>query len=232
VQNVAIIFGASRGIGAATAARYQATGFTVIATYRDHPGPAGTDHRPCDVTDPDAIRATLHYAQDTYGRCDVVVMNAGIVSQSLLVRLSRDELRRVFETNTFAAFDVVREAGTIMRRQKNGSIVLIASESAKAGIPGAAHYTASKAALEGLMRSAMWEYGPNGVRINVVSPGSTETDMFASVTDDNRQELLKRTPLRRFAQPDEIADAIFWVSQSTYLTGANIPVTGGEGLGC
>ncbi|MFP4854662.1 SDR family NAD(P)-dependent oxidoreductase, partial [Paraburkholderia sp. BR14264] len=108
---------------------------------------------------------------------------------------------------------------------------LVSSESSRAGIPGSSHYTASKAALEGFARSAMWEYGPRGIRINVVAPGSTETDMFAAVDDAHRQQLLARTPLGRFAEAAEVAEVIAWVAQSTYLTGACIPVTGGEGLG-
>ncbi len=117
----------------------------------------------------------------------------------------------------------------MMHRQRSGAIVLVSSESSRAGIPGSSHYTASKAALEGFARSVMWEYGPRGIRINVVAPGATETDMLAAVDDENRRALLARTPLGRVAQPEEIAEVISWVAQSTFLTGACIPVTGAKG---
>jgi beta-ketoacyl ACP reductase len=165
------------------------------------------------------------------GRLDVLVINAAVAPQELLVRMSAASARDVFEVNTIAAMMAVKHATKVMNRQRCGSIVLVASESAKTGIPGSSHYTASKAALEGFMRSVMWEYGPRGIRINTVAPGPTETDMIAPMTSENRARLLERIPLGRVAQPEEIADVIYWVSGSTYLHGAVIPVTGGEGFG-
>jgi NAD(P)-dependent dehydrogenase (short-subunit alcohol dehydrogenase family) len=184
-----------------------------------------------DMRDEASIAAAVAKSIELNGRLVVLVVNAGIVRQDLLVRMSAENAREVFEVNTIGAMMAVKHAAKVMNRQRSGSIVLIASESAHTGIPGSSHYTGSKAALGGFMRSIMWEYGPRGIRINVVEPGPTETDMLAQLTDENRARLLSSIPLGRTAQPAEIADVVYWVSQSTYLTGAVIPVTGGEGFG-
>lgn len=183
------------------------------------------------MRDDASLTEAFHLVQQTAGRLDVLVASAGVAEQVVIPRLTREQAQDLFDVNTLGPMMAVKLATRIMNRQRSGSIVLVSSESSRAGIPGSSHYTASKAALEGFARSAMWEYGPRGIRINVVAPGSTETDMFAAVDDAHRQHLLARTPLGRFAEPAEIAEVITWVAQSTYLTGACIPVTGGEGLG-
>ncbi|PPG65138.1 beta-ketoacyl-ACP reductase [Rathayibacter rathayi] len=233
VKKLAVVFGASRGIGAATARCYLANGFEVVGTHRGSGPPEGVQGVEADVRDQASVRTVFRHARamSVETTLDTVVVNAGIVRQDLLVRMRDEDLREVFETNTFGAFNVVRAAVREMNRLGGGSIVLVASESARAGIPGGSHYTASKAALEGLARSAMWEYGSVGIRFNVVSPGATETDMFSLVSKENRAAHVARTPLGRIGRPEEIASVIYWVSQSTYMTGATIPVTGGEGLG-
>lgn len=225
-----LVLGASRGIGAATAQTFAQHGHHVVGTHRGTGVPEGVRGVVADMRDEATIEEAVHDAA-TQGRLDVLVVNAGVAPQELLVRMTADRVREVFEVNTIGAMMAVKHATKVMNRQRSGSIVLVASESAKTGIPGSSHYTASKAALEGFMRSVMWEYGPRGIRINTVAPGATETDMIAPMTAENRHALLARIPLGRVAEPAEIAEAIYWVSQSTYLHGAVIPVTGGEGFG-
>ncbi|MFF1831114.1 SDR family NAD(P)-dependent oxidoreductase [Paenarthrobacter sp. NPDC058233] len=228
---VAVVVGASRGIGEATARRFLDEGYVVVGTHRGSGVPDGVHGITCDVTDNAAIKAAFKDTVTAYGRLDTVVYNAGMARQDLLVRMRPEDLREVMETNLFGAFTTVQESLKYMGRARTGSIVLISSESSRAGIPGSAHYTSSKAALDGLVRSAMWEAGPRGIRINVVAPGPTKTDMLAKVEGEDLAKLIDSSPLRRIAEPTEIADAIFKVSTLTYLTGALIPVTGGEGLG-
>ncbi len=226
-----LVLGASRGIGAATAALFAARGDQVTGTHRGTGVPAGVTGIEADMRDEASVQAALHAVHADTGRLDVVVVNAGITRQELLIRMTADSARELFEVNSIGAMMAVKHATKLMNRQRSGSIVLVSSESARTGIPGSSHYTASKAALEGFMRSAMWEYGPRGIRINTVAPGATETDMIAAMTPDNRAKLLAATPLGRLAEPAEIADVIYWTAKSTFLTGAVIPVTGGEGFG-
>ncbi len=228
---VAFVIGASRGIGEATTRRFLEEGYAVAGTHRGSGVADGVHGIECDVTDTPALKAAFKEIAATFGRLDTVVYNAGVARQDLLIRMRDEDLRSVMETNLFGAFASVQESLKYMGRARSGSIVLISSESSRTGIPGSAHYTSSKAALDGLVRSAMWEAGPRGIRINVVAPGPTKTDMLAKVEEADMAKLIESSPLRRIAEPDEIADAIYKISTLTYLTGALIPVTGGEGLG-
>ena len=230
-SQVAFVVGASRGIGKATASRFLEEGYVVSGTHRGSGVGDGVHGIECDVTDAASMKAAFKEIAATFGRLDTVVYNAGVARQDLLIRMRNEDLRSVMETNLFGAFTSVQESLKYMGRARSGSIVLISSESSRTGIPGSAHYTASKAALDGLVRSAMWEAGPRGIRINVVAPGPTQTDMLAKIEDADLDRLIDSSPLRRIAEPDEIADAIFKISTLTYLAGALIPVTGGEGLG-
>lgn len=225
-----IVFGASRGIGAATATAFRDAGHRVVGTHRGSGVPDGVIGVEADVRDEEAVAAAVRTAA-AEGRLDVAVVNAAIAPQELLVRMTAASIREVLEVNLVGAMLATQQAVRVMNRQRSGSIVLVSSESARVGIPGSSHYTASKAALEGFMRSVMWEYGPRGIRINAVAPGPTETDMLAPMTEANRRSLLATIPLGRVGRPEEIADVIRWVAQSTYLTGAVVPVTGGEGFG-
>jgi beta-ketoacyl ACP reductase len=227
----ALIFGASRGIGAATATRFLEAGYRVAGTHRGTGVPDGVDPIMADMRDPASLHAAIKTCLEMHGGLDTVVVNAGITRQDLLIRMQREAIDEVFEVNTFGPMEVVKATLRAMVPARAGSIILVSSESSRTGIPGSSHYTASKAALEGFARSIMWEYGGKGVRINVIAPGATRTDMFAQVTEEEAQSLIRRIPLRRIAEPSEIADAILWVSECTYMTGATIPVTGGEGLG-
>lgn len=228
---VTFVLGASRGIGRATAERFLQEGCVVVGSHRGSGVSDGVHGIELDVTDSEAMKAGFKEIDETYGRLDTVVYNAGVVRQDLLIRMRDDDLRSVMETNLFGAFGCVQASLRYMSRARAGSIILVSSESSRTGIPGSAHYTSSKAALDGLVRSAMWEAGPRGIRINVVAPGPTRTAMLAKVEEAEMKTLVERSPLRRIAEPAEIADAIYKISTMTYLTGALIPVSGGEGLG-
>lgn len=228
---VTFVLGASRGIGRATAERFLQEGCVVVGSHRGGGVSDGVHGIELDVTDSEAMKAGFKEIDEMYGRLDTVVYNAGVVRQDLLIRMRDDDLRSVMETNLFGAFGCVQASLRYMSRARAGSIILVSSESSRTGIPGSAHYTSSKAALDGLVRSAMWEAGPRGIRINVVAPGPTRTAMLAKVEEADMKKLIESSPLRRIAEPAEIADAIYKISTMTYLTGALIPVSGGEGLG-
>nr|WP_245532382.1 SDR family NAD(P)-dependent oxidoreductase [Acaricomes phytoseiuli] len=225
------MIGASRGIGRAVAAKYLSEGFLVAGTHRGSGVDEGVHGIEADVTNEKSLVEALRGAVKHLGRLDVLVYSAGMVRQDLLVRMRVEDVREVIDTNLIGAFIACREALRVMMRQRSGSIVLISSESSRAGIPGASHYTASKAGLEGLARSAMWESGPFGVRVNVVAPGATDTDMMKAVSEENLKSLLSRTPLRRMAHAEEIAESVFQISQLPHVSGAVHVVSGGEGLG-
>lgn len=226
-----MVIGASRGIGAATARRFRDEGFTVVGTHRGTGVDEGVNGRVVDVTDRASVRSAIRGVSTDFGRLDVLVYNAGVVRQDLLIRMREEDLRHVMDTNLIGAFFAVQEALFLMNKHRNGSIVLVSSESSRTGMPGASHYTASKAGLEGFARSVMREFASRGIRINVVAPGPTDTDMLTNVDPVSMARLMADTPLGRPAQPEEMADAIFALSGLTYMTGACVPVTGGEGLG-
>lgn len=230
-KRVALVVGASRGIGSATARKYLDEGYVVFGTHRGSGVDDGVQGISADVTDRDSIKQAVKRVVSEAGRLDVLVYNAGYVRQDLLIRMREEDLRGVLDVNLIGAFFAVQEALLPMSRQRAGSMVLVSSESSRTGIPGASHYTAGKAGLEGFARSVMWECASRGIRINVVAPGPTDTDMLSQVEPRNLEHLMANTPLGRPAQPEEIADAIFAVSHLTFMTGACVPVTGGEGLG-
>jgi beta-ketoacyl ACP reductase len=226
-----MIIGASRGIGWETAKKFRAEGFQVAGTHRGSGVPDGVRGYEVDVRDRAMLRTAIADVAAAFGGLDVLVYNAGLAKQDLLIRLTDEDLQEVMEVNLIGAFTAVGAALLQMGKQRSGEILLVSSESSKTGIPGAASYTASKAGLEGLVKSAMWEAGPRGIKINLIAPGPTETDMLAQVSEDNRARLIEGSPLRRIAAPEEIAEAIFKLSSVPYMTGATIAVTGGEGLG-
>lgn len=169
--------------------------------------------------------------ESAFGGMDIVVANAGVTADTLLLRMSDDAWSQTLDTNLSGAFRVVRRAIKPMMRARSGSIVLISSAGAAAGVAGQINYTASKAGLVGLARSTVRELGGRNIRVNVVAPGPTDTDMTAVLTDTQREAMRTATPLGRFAQPDEIAQVIEWVARSTFMAGAVVPVDGGASMG-
>jgi 3-oxoacyl-[acyl-carrier protein] reductase len=227
-----LVVGASRGIGAAIAQTFADVGDRVAATHRGSGVPLEKVVAvQMDVTDDASVERALAEVTEAQGAPEIVVYNAGITRDTLLLRMSEDDYRDVVETNQVGAFRVLRRAVKPMLRSRRGSIVLVSSASARAGAPGQVNYSSSKAALEGLARSTAKEYAAKGIRVNVVAPGPTDTDMVAAMTDTAREQLISEVPLGRLARPDEIASVVSWVADATFVTGATIPVTGGAAMG-
>jgi len=188
---------------------------------------------PGDMTDPDSVTAAVSAASDAHGPVEVLVANAGITRDTLLLRMSEDDWTDVVDTNLSGAFRVVKRVARDMLRQRRGRIILVSSVVALSGSAGQANYAASKAGLVGLARSVARELGSRGITANVVAPGFVETDMTAGLDEKTRQTYRDQVPLGRFVDPDEVARVIRWVASddAAYVTGAVIPVDGGLGMG-
>jgi 3-oxoacyl-[acyl-carrier protein] reductase len=228
-----LVTGGNRGIGRAIAEAFVALGDRVAVTSRSGEAPAGTFPVACELTDPDSVAAAFATVEEHQGPVEVLVANAGITRDTLLLRMSEEDWSTVLETNLTGAFRLVRHASRGMLRQRRGRIVLVSSVVALLGSPGQANYAASKAGLVGLARSLARELGSRGITTNVVAPGYVETDMTAALPAEQQEAYRAQIPLRRFASPAEVAGAVTWLAseQAGYVTGAVIPVDGGLGRG-
>lgn len=229
-----LITGGNRGIGLATARAFADIGDKVAVTTRGGDVP---DDRllavPGDMTDPDSVTAAVSAASDAHGPIEVLVANAGITRDTLLLRMSEDDWSQVIDTNLSGAFRVVKRVARDMLRQRRGRIVLVSSVVGLSGSAGQVNYAASKSGLVGLARSVARELGSRGITANVVAPGFVETDMTSGLDDEMRATYLEQVPLGRFADADEVAKVIRWLASEDagYVTGAVIPVDGGLGMG-
>jgi len=234
VTRSVLVTGGNRGIGLATALAFADAGDAVAVTTRSGESP---DDRllalRADVTDEASLTAAVAAAEAAHGPLEVVVANAGITRDTLLLRMSDDDWQAVLDTNLTGAFRVVRKAARSMLRQRRGRIVLVSSVVALTGSAGQVNYAASKAGLVGMARSLARELGSRGITVNVVAPGFVETDMTAHLDESTRATYLGQVPLGRFATADEVAATIRWVAspEAGYVTGAVIPVDGGLGMG-
>lgn len=225
--NTVLIVGSSRGIGAATARRFLDAGYVVAGTHRGSGVPEGVIPIQADVKDADSIQEAVRQASIELGRLDTLVVSAGITRDSLLMRMSVADLREVIETNAIGPMLACKAALRPMLKQRSGSIVLVSSMSVKYGVAGQTNYTASKGALEAFARSLAREHGKQGIRVNVVAPGATDTDMMRTVPEEERAAMLAGIPLGRLGTVDEIADVIFHTSRATYMSGATVAAGGG-----
>ena len=229
-----LVTGGNRGIGLATARCFADRGDKVAVTTR---GGSVSDDRllavPADVGDPDSVTAAVAAAQDAHGPVEVLVANAGITRDTLLLRMSEADWCDVIDTNLSGAFRAVKAASRGMLRQRRGRIILVSSVVALTGSAGQVNYAASKAGLVGMARSLARELGSRSITANVVAPGFVEIDMTAELDDDTRATYRVQVPLGRFADADEVARVIRWVASddAAYVTGAVIPVDGGLGMG-
>ena len=229
-----LVTGGNRGIGLATARCFADGGDKVAVTTR---GGSVSDDRllavPADVGDPDSVTAAVAAAQDAHGPVEVLVANAGITRDTLLLRMSEADWCDVIDTNLSGAFRAVKAASRGMLRQRRGRIILVSSVVALTGSAGQVNYAASKAGLVGMARSLARELGSRNITANVVAPGFVETDMTAELDDATRATYRDQVPLGRFAAADEVARVIAWVASddAAYVTGAVIPVDGGLGMG-
>ena len=229
-----LVTGGSRGIGLACAKAFAAGGHRVAVTSSstpvDEPGLLAVS---CDVTDPDQVEAAVAQVEEALGPVEVLVANAGITRDGLLVRMSEDDFEAVLATNLTATWRIAKRVVPKMMRARWGRIIAVSSVAAYAGAGGQTNYAASKAGLIGLTRSIAREYGGRGITANVVAPGPIDTDMFAATPDDARALLAAQVPVGRIGTPDEVAAAVTFLASeaAAYVTGAVLPVDGGLGMG-
>ena len=231
---VALVTGANRGIGLATARALRDAGFTVAATYRSTPiDEPGLHAVHCDVSDAESVDAAFSEIEAELGPVAVLVSNAGITNDGLMLRMSEDDFTSVIDANLTGGFRVAKRAVKAMMKPRWGRIVFISSIVGIGGQAGQANYAASKAGLHGLSKSLAKEFASRNVTVNVVAPGPIETDMTAELTDDQRAALTSIVPLGRMGAPEDIAAAVTFLASEAagYITGTVLPVDGGAAMG-
>lgn len=228
-----VVTGANRGIGRAIAEAFVANGDTVSSIYRGGDLPDGVTGAIADITDTDAVNAAFDELEAKRGRVRVLVANAGITRDGLLMRMSDEDFAAVIDTNLTGTFRTVRRAVNSMMREKYGRIVLVGSVVGLLGNPGQVNYSASKSALVGMARSITREVGGRGITANVVAPGFIATDMTAELGDDAIKQYESSIPAKRFGTTQDVAAAtVFLASDAAgYVSGAVLPVDGGLGMG-
>ncbi|MEY9968970.1 3-oxoacyl-[acyl-carrier protein] reductase [Streptacidiphilus sp. MAP12-16] len=233
-----LVTGGNRGIGLAIARAFAEAGDKVAFTYRSGEPPEeltqlGCLGVRCDITDSDQVDQAFKQVEAEHGPVQILVANAGVTKDTLLLRMTEEDFTSVLDTNLTGAFRVVKRASKTMMRARTGRVVLISSVVGLSGSPGQANYAASKAGLVGFARSLARELGPRNITVNVVAPGFVDTDMTAVLSDERRAEIVSGVPLGRYAAPAEIASTVRFLSsdEAAYITGAVIPVDGGLGMG-
>lgn len=228
-----LVTGGNRGIGRAIAQEFLDQGHRVAVTARAGEGPAGAMTVIADVTDAASIDHAFTAVEAELGVIEVVVANAGITKDTLLMRMSEDDFTSVLDTNLSGAFRVVKRASKGMLKAKHGRIILISSVVGLLGSAGQVNYAASKSGLVGLARSVTRELGSRGITANVVAPGFIETEMTAGLAEEQQAAYRKSIPAARFGSPEEVAKVVAWLAsdEAGYISGAVIPVDGGLGMG-
>lgn len=232
-QRTVMITGGNRGIGFAIAEEFIAQGHRVAVTARSGSGPEGSLTVIADVTDAASLDAAFTSVEAELGPVEVVVANAGITRDTLLMRMSEADFTDVVDTNLTGAFRTVKRASKGMLKARFGRIILISSVVGLYGGAGQVNYSSSKAGLVGMARSLTRELGARGITANVVAPGFIETDMTAALPDDQQKVYQQAIPAGRFATPREVARVVVWLAgdDAAYISGAVIPVDGGLGMG-
>ena len=232
-SRVVLITGGSKGIGLACARHFAALGDRVAVTYNSSPPASEFFAVKCDVTDTDQVNAAFDAVEAQFGPVQVLVSNAGITKDTLILRMSENDFATVLDANLTAAFRVCKRATQGMLRARSGRIILISSVVGMLGSAGQANYAASKAGLVGLGRSLARELGSRSITVNVVAPGPVDTEMTAALNEKQMQQITDAVPLGRTATVDEIAGVVTFLASpaAAYITGAIIPVDGGLGMG-
>ncbi len=228
-----LVTGGNRGIGRAIAEAFAAEGDKVAVTYRSGEPPAGFLGVRCDVTSTEDVDRAFSEVEAAHGPVEVLVANAGITRDTLLLRMSEEDWDTVLETNLTGSYRVVKRGAKGMLRLRRGRIVLISSVVGLMGSPGQVNYAASKAGLVGMARSLARELGSRSITANVVAPGFVETEMTAVLPEEQKAAYLAQIPLGRYAEATEVAATAVWLASpgAAYVTGAVIPVDGGLGMG-
>ncbi|MEW2146121.1 3-oxoacyl-ACP reductase FabG [Micromonospora vinacea] len=228
-----LVTGGNRGIGLAIAQAFAKQGDRVAVTHRSGDAPDGLFGVRADVTDAASIDAAFAAVEAELGPVEVIVANAGMTADTLLLRMSEEQFTDVVNTNLTGAFRVAKRASGKMLRAKWGRMIFISSVVGLAGGAGQVNYAASKAGLVGVARSITRELGSRNITANVVAPGFIDTDMTAGLSDDRKAEILKSIPAGRMASPEEVAAVVTWLASDSagYVSGAVIPVDGGLGMG-
>jgi 3-oxoacyl-[acyl-carrier protein] reductase len=228
-----LVTGGNRGIGLAIARGFADAGDQVAITYRTGEPPAGLLGVKADVTDPAAVDAAFSEAEAAHGPVEVLVANAGITRDKLLLMMTDEDFGAVLDTNLAGSYRVAKRAAKTMIRARKGRMIFISSVVGLLGSAGQSNYAASKAGLVGLARSVARELGSRNITANVVAPGFVATDMTAALPEERQQAIIGQVPLGRYATTDEIAAVVRFLASddAAYITGAVIPVDGGLGMG-
>ena len=232
-NQVVLVTGGNRGIGFAIAAEFVKAGYQVAVTARSGSGPSGTLTVVADVTDPASLDSAIAEVEEKLGPVTVLVANAGITKDTLLMRMSDEEFETVVDTNLNGVFRVLRRVSKGMIKARYGRVILIGSVVGLLGSAGQVNYSATKSALVGMARSITRELGGRGITANVVAPGFIDTDMTAALPEAQQAEYKSKIPAGRFAAPEEVAKVVRWLAsdEASYISGAVIPVDGGLGMG-
>ena len=230
-----LVTGGNRGIGLAIAQAFAEQGDRVAVTHRSPVVdlPDALLAVPCDVTDAAAVDAAFDKVEAEHGPVQVLVSNAGVTEDTLLLRMSENQFTRVLDANLTAGYRVAKRASRGMLRARHGRMVFVSSVVALTGSAGQVNYAAAKAGLIGLARSIARELGSRGITANVVLPGFVDTDMTRALPEDRRAAALAQIPAGRYGEREEIAAAVTWLASAAagYVNGAIIPVDGGLGMG-
>jgi 3-oxoacyl-[acyl-carrier protein] reductase len=232
-ERTVLVTGGNRGIGRAIAEEFISLGYRVAVTVRSGEGPAGALSVRADVTDSASLDVALAEVEEKLGPIEILVANAGITKDTLLMRMTDEEFEDVINTNLTGVFRVLKRATKGMIKARFGRVILIGSVVGLLGSAGQVNYSSAKAALVGMARSITRELCARGITANVVAPGFIDTDMTAELPEEQQAEYKRRIPAGRFASPSEVAKAVAWLASddAAYISGAVIPVDGGLGMG-
>ncbi len=232
-NSIALVTGGNRGIGLAIAASLKSEGWDVVITHRSGEAPVGFKSVKMDVTSEESVDKAFASIEEQWGIPEVIVANAGITKDTLVLRMSEDDFTSVIDTNLTGAFRVAKRGSKGLLKLKRGRLIFIGSVVGGVGAAGQVNYSASKAGLVGMARSFARELGSRSITANVIAPGFVETDMTADLDEKRRSDIAGQVPLGRFCSAEEIADVVSFLAspKASYITGAIIPVDGGLGMG-
>lgn len=233
LTRIALVTGGNRGIGRAIAESLKSAGVRVVVTYRTGTPPSDFDSVIMDVTDSSSIDAAFAKIESEIGQPEIIVANAGITKDGLVMRMADEDFEDVIDANLTGAFRVAKRATKGLLKLKRGRLIFVGSVVGSVGAAGQVNYAASKSGLVGMARSFARELGSRGITANVIAPGFVETDMTSTLDEKRRAEIAAQVPLGRFCSAEEIADVVTFIAseQAGYITGATIPVDGGLGMG-